>query len=162
MNMNLCKNKYYFDVNTHILHMTKAFERQTLQYGSEAFQLVQKLRQMFPDMALEIKSRPARKKPLSYQQMRQFIALLPNAQAGLEEMNRQQKMSVAYKSPYKYMEKWFHEQYPFHEELLVKNEEGGTIWDVVEQISPPAGGLEPEHHPSPVRNFIQEEASQAA
>ena len=162
MNMNLRKNKYYFDVNTHILHMTKAFERQTLQYGSEAFQLVQNLRQMFPDITLEVKGHPARKKPLSYQQMRQFIALLPNAQAGLEEMNRQQKMSAAYKSPYKYMEKWFHAQYPFHEELLVKNEEGETVWDVSALINQSAGGSIPESHPSTVENSIQKTESQAA
>ena len=68
---------------------------------------------MFPDIKTEIKVRPSKAKPLTYKQMEAFIALLPTAQEDLKEMERQRKMSVAYKSPFRYMEKWFEKKYPY-------------------------------------------------
>ena len=85
---------------------------------------------MFPDIKTEIKVRPSKAKPLTYKQMEAFIALLPTAQGDLKEMERQKKMSVAYKSPFRYMEKWFEKKYPYHKEYMVKDENGEVIWDV--------------------------------
>lgn len=62
--------------------------------------------------------------------MEAFIALLPTAQEDLKEMERQRKMSVAYKSPFRYMETWFEKKYPYHKEYMVKDENGEVIWDV--------------------------------
>ena len=109
--MKMNRNGYFFDVNTKTLYMTKAFERKALQYGSEEFKLAKELRKMFPDIKTEIKVRPSKAKPLTYKQMEAFIALLPTAQEDLKEMERQRKMSVAYKSPFRYMEKWFEKKY---------------------------------------------------
>ena len=128
--MKMNRNGYFFDVNTKTLYMTKAFERKALQYGSEEFKLAKELRKMFPDIKTEIKVRPSKAKPLTYKQMEAFIALLPTAQGDLKEMERQKKMSVAYKSPFRYMEKWFEKKYPYHKEYMVKDENGEVIWDV--------------------------------
>lgn len=128
--MKMNRNGYFFDVNTKTLYMTKAFERKALQYGSEEFKLGKELRKMFPDIKTEIKVRPSKAKPLTYKQMEAFIALLPTAQEDLKEMERQRKMSVAYKSPFRYMETWFEKKYPYHKEYMVKDENGEVIWDV--------------------------------
>lgn len=140
--MNVFKLGYFYDVDTNTLHMTKAFERKTLQYGSDEFRLVRKLREVCPEMKTEIHTRDGKAKPLSYEMMKKFIRLLPTAEVDLREMERQQKMSVAYKSPYKFMERWFNETYPHHKDLLVKNEKGETEWDVLALL---AQGKQDEH-----------------
>lgn len=121
------KNGSYFDPNTNTLYMSNAYNKKRLNYGSDEYKAVRELRTLIPDLKIEIVTRAPKKKPLSYDMMKKFIMLLPTAEEDLKEMERQQKMSVAYKSPYKYMELWFNEKYPFHKELLVSDSE----WDVV-------------------------------
>ncbi len=133
--MNVFRMGYFYDVDTNTLHMTKAFERKTLQYGSDEFRLIRKLREVCPDMKTEIHTRDGKAKPLAYEMMKKFIRLLPTSEADLKEMERQQKMSVAYKSPYKFMERWFNDKYPHHKKLLVKNENGETEWDVLSLLA---------------------------
>ena len=123
------KNGYYYDQNTNTLYMTKAFERKSPQYGSEECKLVLEMKKLFPEMTVEIEVRKAHSK-MTYKQMAAFIALLPTAQKDLKEMEARQKMSVAFKSPYKYMERWFNEKYPYHKEYQVKNENGELVWDI--------------------------------
>ncbi len=124
------KMGYYFDANSDTLYMSKAFDRKTLQYGSEEFRIFEELEKPCPAMTAEIIARKVKEKPLSYEMMKKFISLLPTAEADLKEMERQKKMSIAFKSPYKYMERWFNEKYPYHKELLVKD--GDEVkWDVL-------------------------------
>ena len=123
----VAKNGSYFDPNTNTLYMSNAYNKKRLNFGSDEYKAVRELRNMIPDLTIEVVKRAPKKKPLSYEMMKKFIMLLPTAEEDLKEMERQQKMSVAYKSPYKYMELWFNEKYPFHKELLVSESE----WDVV-------------------------------
>ena len=123
----VAKNGSYFDPNTNTLYMSNAYNKKRLNYGSDEYKAVRELRTLIPDLKIEIVTRAPKKKPLSYDMMKKFIMLLPTAEADLKEMECQQKMSVSYKSPYKYMELWFNEKYPFHKELLVSDSE----WDVV-------------------------------
>ena len=125
----LNKMGYYYDCNTNTLYMSKAFERKTNQYGSEACKMILEMEKMFPGLTIEVCARAAKVKPLSYKQMKEFINLLPTAKADLEEMERQMKMSVAFKSPYKFVERWFNEKYPYHKEYKVEKD-GETVWDI--------------------------------
>lgn len=128
------KNGYYYDMETNTLHITKAFDRKRLTYGSEEYKIVRELKNYCDGLKIEAHSRATKEKPLSYEMMKKFIRILPTAKADLEEMERQQKMSVAFKSPYKFMERWFNEKYPYYKEMLVKSDNGEVEWDVLALI----------------------------
>ena len=128
------KNGYYYDMDTNTLHITKAFDRKRLTYGSEEYKIVRELKSYCEGLEIEVHSRATKEKPLSYEMMKKFIRILPTAKADLEEMERQQKMSVAFKSPYKFMERWFNEKYPYYKEMLVKSDNGEVEWNVLALI----------------------------
>lgn len=134
MKNGLAKNGYFYDIESNTLYMTKAFDNKAHHYGSEEYKLVRDLRQKFPDMNTEIRARKTKNDRIPYTKMMEFIKLLPTAEADLKKMERQKKLSLAYKSPYKYMELWFNEKYPYHAEYLVKNDEGEIVWDVAKGI----------------------------
>ena len=127
----VAKNGSYFDPNTNTLYMSNAYNKKRLNYGSDEYKAVRELRTLIPDLKIEIVTRAPKKKPLSYDMMKKFISILPTAEEDLKEMERQQKLSVAYKSPFKYMELWFNEKYPFHKDMLSVKENGEVEWDVV-------------------------------
>ena len=135
MNM-LNKNGYYFDVDSLTLYMTKAYEKKTLIYGSAECGLVLEMRRRFPEMTIEVhKRKPSSNKPLPYKMMKGYIAIMLNAAAMLEEFERVQKASVAFKSPYKYVEKWFKANYPHYGEFVEKDENGNPVWKVTEMMA---------------------------
>lgn len=127
----VAKSGRYFDVNTNTLYVSNAYNKKRLNYGSDEYKEVREFRTICPELNIEIVTRAPKKKPLSYEMMRKFISILPTAEEDLKEMERQQNLSVAYKSPYKYMELWFNEKYPYHKELLVKSDNGDVEWDAV-------------------------------
>ena len=127
----VAKVGYFYDANTNTLYLSTAYNKKRLTYGSDEYKTVREFRSICPELNIEVVKRAPKKKPLSYDMMMKFIAILPTAEEDLKEMERQQKLSVAYKSPYKYMELWFNEKYPFHEEMLVKSDNGDVEWDAV-------------------------------
>ena len=127
------KNGYFFDADTLTLHMTKAYERKTLLYGSPECGMVLDLQRRFPEMTIEVhKRKPSSNKPLPYKMMKDYIAIMPNAAAMLKEFERVQKASIAFKSPYKYVEKWFKNNYPHYENYIERDEDGTVVWKVTE------------------------------
>jgi len=122
---------YYYDANTNTLYLSTTYNKKRLSYGSDEYKTVREFRSICPDLTIEVVKRAPKKKPMSYEMMKKFISVLPTAEEDLKEMERQQMLSVAYKSPYKYMELWFNEKYPFHEEMLVKSDNGDVEWDAV-------------------------------
>ena len=132
----LNKNGYYFDLNTMTLHMTNAYERKTLVYASPECYEVLKYQRRFPEMTIEVhKRKPSSNKPLPYKMMKAYIAIMPNAAAMLEEFERVQKASVAFKSPYKYVEKWFKGQFPNYEKFVKYDENGNLVWKVTDLMT---------------------------
>ena len=132
----LNKNGYYFDVDSLTLHMTKAYEKKSLIYGSEECGKVLEMRQRFPEMTIEVhKRKSSTTKPLSYKMMKAYIEIMPNAAEMLKEFERVQRASVAFKSPYKYVEKWFKANYPQYDKYVERDEEGNVTWKVTEMIA---------------------------
>ena len=127
----VAKVGYFYDANTNTLYLSTAYNKKRLTYGSDEYKTVREFRNICPELNIEVVKRAPKKKPLSYDMMKKFISVLPTAEEDLKVMERQQKLSVAYKSPYKYMELWFNEKYPFHEEMLVKSDNGDVEWDAV-------------------------------
>ena len=122
---------YYYDANTNTLYLSTTYNKKRLSYGSDEYKTVREFRSICADLTIEVVKRAPKKKPMSYDMMKKFISVLPTAEEDLKEMERQQMLSVAYKSPYKYMELWFNETYPFHKEMLSEKENGEVEWDVV-------------------------------
>jgi len=122
---------YYYDANTNTLYLSTTYNKKRLSYGSDEYKTVREFRSICADLTIEVVKRAPKKKPMSYEMMKKFISVLPTAEEDLKEMERQQMLSVAYKSPYKYMELWFNEKYPFHKEMLSEKENGEVEWDVV-------------------------------
>lgn len=127
----VAKSGRFYDANTNTLYVSTAYNKKRLTYGSDEYKEVRELRTICPNLTIEIMKRAPKKKPLSYDMMKKFISILPTSEEDLKEMERQQKLSVAYKNPYKYMELWFNEKYPFHKEIQVEKENGDVEWDVV-------------------------------
>lgn len=122
---------YYYDANTNTLYLSTTYNKKRLSYGSDEYKTVREFRSICADLTIEVVKRAPKKKPMSYEMMKKFISVLPTAEEDLKEMERQQMLSVAYKSPYKYMELWFNEKYPSHKEIQVEKENGDVEWDVV-------------------------------
>lgn len=127
----VAKSGRFYDANTNTLYVSTTYNKKRLSYGSDEYKEVREFRTICPDLKMEVVKRAPKKKPLSYEMMKKFISVLPTAEEDLKEMERQQKLSVAYKSPYKYMELWFNEKYPHHKELLVKSDDNKVEWDAV-------------------------------
>lgn len=127
----VAKSGRFYDANTNTLYVSTTYNKKRLTYGSDEYKEVREFRTLCSDLTIEIVKRAPKKKPLSYDMMKKFIAILPTGEEDLKEMERQQKLSVAYKSPFKYMELWFNEKYPFHKEMLSEKENGEVEWDVV-------------------------------
>lgn len=122
---------YFYDANTNTLYLSTTYNKKRLTYGSDEYKTVREFRTICSDLTIEVVKRAPKKKSLSYDMMKRFIAILPTAEEDLKEMERQKKLSVSYKSPYKYMELWFNEKYPFHKKIQVEKENGDVEWDVV-------------------------------
>lgn len=132
----LNRTGYYFDLNTTTLHITKAYEKKSLCYGSDACRLVLDYQRRFPEMTIEVhKRKPSSNRPLPYKMMLAYIAIMPNAASMEKEFERVQKMSVAYKSPYKFVETWFKANYPHYEKFVEKDETGNPTWKVAEVMA---------------------------
>lgn len=127
----VAKSGRFYDANTNTLYVSTTYNKKRLSYGSDEYKTVREFRSICADLTIEIVKRAPKKRPLSYDMMKKFISILPTAEEDMKEMECQQKLSVAYKSPYKYMELWFNEKYPFHKEMLSEKENGEVEWDVI-------------------------------
>ena len=113
-----------------ILYVSKSFQTNANFYGTTEYRKMNEILAVYPDMKIELYA-PTRKKRLTYEMKEAFIRIMPDAEENFAAYTRVRKMSVAYKSPYKYMELWFNEKYPFHKEIQVEKENGDVEWDVV-------------------------------
>ena len=132
----LKKDNYYFDYNTNTLYVTKAFDKKASQYNSAECNTIMSLRQMFPNLTVQIAEAPkAKSKTLSYDLMLKYIVRMPNARDLLKEYENVRLMSKCQKSPYKYVCKWFEEKFPNYGKMVSFDEKGELIWKKEEEDS---------------------------
>ena len=125
----LKKDNYYFDYNTNTLYVTKAFDKKASQYNSAECNTIMSLRQMFPNLTVQIAEAPkAKSKTLSYDLMLKYIVRMPNARDLLKEYENVRLMSKCQKSPYKYVCKWFEAKFPNYGKMVSFNEKGELVW----------------------------------
>lgn len=126
---------HYIDVNANKLTVTKAFYKKAEEYGTDECMKLIEIEKMFPTMTVEVYAPKRKSSPISYEMMELFIRIMPDAENNYTEYCRIKKMSVAYKSPYKFVSDWFTKLFPYHAELTAKNDEGVQVWDAAKMYA---------------------------
>ena len=129
INAAIKQSGHYADTTNGILYVSKSFQTNANFYGTTEYHKMNEILSVYPDMKIELCA-ATRKKRLTYEMMEAFIRIMPDAEKNYNEYCRVRKMSVAYKSAYKYVEDWFAKQFPYYGESLVE-ENGEAKWDAV-------------------------------
>ena len=130
INAAIKQSGHYADVINGILYISKSFQTNANYYGTTEYHKMNEILAVYPDMKIELYA-ATRKKRLTYEMMEAFIRIMPDAEENFAEYRRVRKMSVAYKSPYKFVEDWFAKQFPYYGQFFVE-ENGEAKWNVVE------------------------------
>ena len=125
----LKQSGHYVDIFNGILYVSKSFQTNANYYGTTEYHKMNEILALRPDMKIELCA-ATRKKRLRYELREAFIRIMPDAEENFAAYTRVRKMSVAYKSPYKFVEDWFAKQFPYYGESLVE-ENGEAKWDAV-------------------------------
>ena len=121
---------HYADTTNGILYVSKSFQTNANYYGTNEYNKMNEILATYPDMKIELYA-ATRKKRLTYEMMEVFIRIMPDAEENYTEYKRVRKMSVAYKSAYKFVEDWFAKQFPYYGQFFVE-ENGEAKWNAVE------------------------------
>ena len=146
-----------------ILYVSKSFQTNANFYGTTEYRKMNEILAVYPDMKIELYA-PTRKKRLTYEMMEAFIRIMPDAEENFAAYTRVRKMSVAYKSPYKFVEDWFAKQFPYYGEFFVE-ENGEAKWNVVaafEKAKEQAEAKKNETAAKPTETSIKKEEGAAA
>ena len=125
----LKQSGHYVDIFNGILYVSKSFQTNANYYGTTEYHKMNEILALRPDMKIELCA-ATRKKRLTYEMMEAFIRIMPDAEENYNEYCRVRKMSVAYKSAYKYVEEWFAKQFPYYGQFFVE-ENGEAKWNAV-------------------------------
>ena len=104
---NICFNSDYT-----VATVSKSFMKKAHIYGTKEFNELRKVLADFPEITIkerEIKKNPDKDsyKNLTYANMETYIKVLENKDALMAEFNRQKKLAVIAKNPYRYVLNWF-------------------------------------------------------
>ena len=125
---------HYVDMAAFRLYVTPAFEKKASYYGTPECDIMNAILDAFPNMVVEIVKSNRKNNAITYDMMKKYITIMPDAAANLAEFDRVKKMSHAYRSAYQFVADWFEKKYPHYGEMLVKDEKTGEIkWDVLAQ-----------------------------
>ena len=137
INAAIKQSGHYADILNGILYVSKSFQTNANYYGTTEYRKMNEILAVYPDMKIELYV-ATRKKRLTYEMMEAFIRIMPDAEKNFATYTRVRKMSVAYKSPYKFVEDWFAKQFPYYGELFVEEKDengkktGKLMWNAVE------------------------------
>ena len=163
INAAIKQSGHYADILNGVLYVSKSFQNNANYYGTTEYRKMNEILAVYPDMKIELYA-PTRKKRLTYEMMEAFIRIMPDAEKNFAEYRRVRKMSVAYKSPYKFVEDWFAKQFPYYGEFFVE-ENGEAKWNVVaafEKAKEQAEAKKNETAAKPTETSIKKEEGAAA
>lgn len=130
----VAKEGYFFDMETLTLYMSAAWEKKSNQIGSDACSIRDQIEAMFPDNVVktEVIARKRKNTAVTYDMMRAFISIMPDADKNMAELERQIAVNKVFKSCYKNVVMWFEKQFPFYGEMMVEGKNGETGWNAAE------------------------------
>lgn len=122
---------HYYDFDTNTLYVTKAYLNKAQTYGTSECDSLNAMMAQFPGMKIEIHKKNRTNNAISYEMMEGFIRIMPQAEWRMKEYQRIKQVSLAYKSPYKFVCAWFEKQFPYYGKLTAHDENGTIKWDAV-------------------------------
>lgn len=128
----VAREGYFFDYETETLYMSSVWEKKSNQIGTDACKTRDQIEAMFPNVKTETIARKRKNTAVTYDMMRAFISIMPDADKNLAELSRQIATSKVFKSSYKHVAEWFEKQFPFYGELIVEAKDGEAGWNAVE------------------------------
>lgn len=131
LNASLKTAGHYYDFDTNTLYVTKAYLKKAETYGTPECNSLNEMMEQFPGMKIEIHKKSRTNNAISYEMMEGFIRIMPQAEWRMKEYQRIKQVSLAYKSPYKFVCAWFEKQFPYYGKLTEHDENGTIKWDVV-------------------------------
>lgn len=130
-NASLKNAGHYYDFDTNTLYVTKAYLKRAETYGTPECNSLNEMMAQFSGMKIEIHKKTRTNNAISYEMMEGFIRIMPQAEWRMKEYQRIKQVSLAYKSPYKFVCAWFEKQFPYYGKLTAHDENGTIKWDVV-------------------------------
>lgn len=130
-NASLKNAGHYYDFDANTLYVTKAYLKKAETYGTPECDSLNEMMAQFPGMKIEIHKKSRTNNAISYEMMEGFIRIMPQAEWRMKEYQRIKQVSLAYKSPYKFVCAWFEKQFPYYGKLTEHSEDGTIKWDVV-------------------------------
>ena len=131
LNASLKAAGHYFDFDNKVLYVTKSYLAKAETYGTVECDRLNEMMAQFPGMKIEIHKKSRTNNAISYEMMEGFIRIMPQAEWRMKEYQRIKQVSLAYKSPYKFVCAWFEKQFPYYGKLTAHDENGTIKWDAV-------------------------------
>lgn len=120
-------NGMKIDFVTNTITITKAFRDAANDYGSAEYTALSLVQMEHPEMKIVLKSvrkgnRANKNKGLTYRYMRKFIALMDSENIATFEKTilYYESLYVENGTVYQYVKEWFLDNYPDHDELVIK------------------------------------------
>ncbi len=108
----MTKTNITFNADYTVATVSKSFMKKAHIYGTKEFDELRKVLADFPQISIkerEIKKNPDKEsyKNLTYENMIAYMKELDNADLLINEFNRQKRMAVIAKNPYRFVLNWF-------------------------------------------------------
>ncbi len=108
----MTKTNITFNADYTVATVSKSFMKKAHIYGTKEFEELRKVLADFPEISIkerEIKKNPDKEsyKNLTYDNMIAYMKELDNADLLINEFNRQKRMAVIAKNPYRFVLNWF-------------------------------------------------------
>ncbi len=108
----MTKTNITFNADYTVATVSKSFMKKAHIYGTKEFDELRKVLADFPEISIkerEIKKNPDKEsyKNLTYDNMIAYMKELDNADKLVNEFNRQKRMAVIAKNPYRFVLNWF-------------------------------------------------------
>ena len=124
---------YEFDAGNKVFRMTESFARKASQVGTEEYRVLLKVQHDYPDVKVVKTVRQKGGRKLNYDMMLNYISLQENAEVMEKEFKRQQLLARVQPMPYKYVKKWFDDNFPeYYDSMVTADTDQSTSIAVVE------------------------------
>ena len=123
---------YFIDYVTNTVTMTKKFQREASEVGTQAYKDLKEIRRDFPRMRLMVKEMPRKKTSSArptYGQMLNYIKCLPDSLKWQEQFDQVRRLSRSQPSAYHYVVNWFMSTFPGYRDCPAFDERGRLVYE---------------------------------
>ena len=118
---------YTFDPFNATLTISASFAKKASKVGSPEYEMILKLRKDFPTLTIKQEAKREGKKCLNYKKMAEFISMHRNSKELLALFEKVKKLSHVQPMPYKYVETWFNNNFPYYSDQPTFDADGYVV-----------------------------------